>query len=75
MLATTVSEQCSRTRLKKSSHVTCPMKGMDRWVCGSMPPGITSLPAALSVRVPCRSACGRQSRQGEWEQAGVAAGM
>ena len=25
----------------KSSAVTVPMNGISRWVCGSMPPGIT----------------------------------
>ena len=36
----------------KSSTVTAPMKGMSRCVCGSMPPGMTSSPVALSTRAP-----------------------
>lgn len=51
------------SHVKKSSQVTCPINGMARWVWGSMPPGITSLPAALRVRVPGRSPCRPQGRR------------
>ena len=49
------------SHVKKSSQVTWPMKGMDRWVCGSMPPGITSLPAGAG-RQQCSSGLGQYSR-------------
>ena len=34
---------------KKSSVVTVPMKGSSMWVCGSIPPGITSAPPASTI--------------------------
>ena len=35
--------------LSKSSAEVVPPNGMSRWVCTSMPPGITSLPEASMV--------------------------
>ena len=39
----------------KSSQEVVPPKGMSRWVCGSMQPGSTTLPAASMTRSACTS--------------------
>ena len=41
--------------MKKSSLAMVPMKGISIWVCGSMPPGITSMPPASTISVPVGS--------------------
>ena len=40
----------ARVPVSKSSALVVPPKGMSMWVCGSTPPGMTSLPAASIVR-------------------------
>lgn len=45
------------SHLWKSSHATCPMNGISRCVCGSMPPGITNLPVASTTFVEMEGAC------------------
>jgi hypothetical protein len=60
------------SHLKKSSHVTCPMKGISRCVCGSMPPGITYLPPASTTLAP-HGACTCREEPG-WASAVRAGG-
>ncbi len=38
--------------VKKSSDAVVPMKGSSMWVCGSMPPGMTSWPPASTTLAP-----------------------